>query len=141
MTEKEDMIIDSLKRINNKLDSHEEKFDGIATTLKKLVEVDVKMKEYDGSLRRAFKRIEGIEMNQQKTGCSVLNSHLKVREEQLKKYDNIIAESEKRLEKAEDTIDEIRSIPNKILMRVAMALSGALAVWFFGYIIVEHSVK
>ena len=141
MQGKEDMIIDSLNRISNKLDTHEKKFDNIAHTLNKLVEVDVKLKETDQSMKRAFKRLEDVEYNQQTAGCSMLNNHLKVRNEQLKHYDSIILESTKRLERAEETIKEIKSIPNKILMRVALALSGALGVWIASYTFMEHHIK
>ena len=141
MADKEDMILQSLSRIDKKLDRHEEQFRDIASTLKKLIEVDVKMQEHSESLGRAFVRIEAIEKNQQTTGCSVLNNYWNIRNEQLKKYDRIVDEFDSRISKNTKIIEDIKSIPNKVMMRMLMALSGALAVWFFGYIVIEHITK
>lgn len=139
MAEKEDMILQSLARIDKKLDRHEEQFNEITSTLRKLIEVDVKMQEHSESLGRAFVRIEAIEDNQQRNGCSVLNNYWSIRNEQLKKYDRIVEDFDHRIKKNTTVIEDIKSIPNKIMMKMLMALSGALVVWFFGYIILERT--
>jgi len=141
MADKEDMIIQSLQRIDKKLDSHDNKFDDIADTLKKLVEVDVMMKEHSDSLKRAFVRIDAIEEKQRHKGCPTLNNYWDVRNEQLKKYDRVVEDFDKRIKNNETVIEDIKSIPNKIMMRMLMTISGALATWFIGYIILEHHLK
>ena len=141
MADKEDMILQSLARIDKKLDKHEEQFRDIASALKKLVEVDIRMQEHSESLGRAFARIETIENSQQSTGCSVLNNYWNIRNEQMKQQSRTLKEFEERIKKNEDIIDDIKSIPNKIMMKMLMTVSGALATWFIGYIILEHHFK
>ncbi len=141
MADKEDMILQSLTRIDKKLDRHEEQFQEIASTLRKLIEVDVKMQEHSESIGRAFNRIEIIEKNQQSEGCSVLKNYWNIRNEQLKSYDRKVKEFDDRITKNTQAVEEIKSIPNKIMMKMLMALSGALAIWFVGYIVLEHSIK
>jgi len=141
MADKEDMIIQSLERIDKKLDHHDTKIDMITSTLQKLVEVDVKMQEHSDSIGRVFKRVELIEKSQRESGCSVLNNYWNIRNEQLKKYDRIVKDFDDRILANTKIIEDIKSIPNKIMMKMLMTVSGALAVWFIGYILLEHHLK
>lgn len=125
--EKEDMILQSLARIDKKLDNHEEQFIEISTTLKKLVEVDIKMQEHSDSIRRCFSRIEKIENSQNSKGCQALQHH--------KELDNV---TQQRVDRVENQLDDIKSIPNKIVMRLILASSGAIGIWLVGKLILEH---
>ena len=127
MTDKEDMILQSLTRIDKKLDRHEEQFKEIASTLRKLIEVDVKMQEHSDSIKRVFDRIEKIEKAQNDGGCTTL------------KYQ--IADTKKlevRINKIENQLENIKSIPNQIVMRLALAGSGAIGIWLVGKLLLEH---
>ena len=127
MTDKEDMILQSLTRIDKKLDRHEEQFKEIASTLRKLIEVDVKMQEHSDSLKRVFDRIEKIEKAQNDGGCTTLKYHI-VNYNQL----------ETRIVKIENQLENIKSIPNQIVMRLTLAGSGAIGIWLVGKLLLEH---
>ncbi len=125
--EKEDMILQSLTRIDKKLDRHEEQFAEISTTLKKLIEVDVKMQEHSDSIGRVFYRIEKIEKAQNDGGCSTLKYHIA-------NYNQL----EVRIVKIENQLENIKSIPNQIVMRLVLAGSGAVGIWLVGKLLLEH---
>lgn len=127
MADKEDMILQSLSRIDKKLDRHEEQFQEITSTLKKLIEVDVKMQEHSDSIKRVFDRIEKIERSQNNGGCSTLKYHIA-------NYGQL----EARVVKIENQLENIKSIPNQIVMRLGLAGSGAIGIWLVGKLLLEH---
>ena len=63
------IIIQSLERISDRLDRHDDKFDGIVETLQQLVKIDTEQRELRGSLERAFKRIDTLEHTHNEHGC------------------------------------------------------------------------
>ena len=130
--DKDDMIIESLTRINDKLDKHENKFDEIAMTLKKLVEVDMGMRELKNANKRIFQRLEKVEQTQIEKGCNVLNNYWSIRNEQLKKYDRIIDDFDEKIKSNDKAIKEFKDIPNKIFMRMIFVATATLTAWAIG---------
>ena len=125
----EHRIFESLNKIGEKLDKHDDSFSAINKTLTKLIEVDVEIRELKSSTRRVFERVEKIEENQNTVGCSTLRSFVALREEQLKKYDGIIAQSRDRMCKVEEKLAKIENVPNKLMFGGAIALVSLVVTW------------
>jgi len=71
-----------------------------------------------------------------KTGCMALQNHKTERLADLKRYDVIINNFEKRITNNENILKELKDIPNKIMVRVIMVAisaitAGAIGVYFF----------
>jgi len=132
-----ELILKSLTKIDNKLDKHDENFAEINKTLTKLIAVDLEIRELRKSTGRAFDRLEVVEKTQNSNGCIALQKHEDVAIEQIKRYDDIVSRYAKRLECLEANIEEIKSIPNKLMMRFGVALAGAYGSWFFIHNLIE----
>ena len=125
----ENRIFESLNKIGDKLDKHDDSFSAINKTLTKLIEVDVEIRELKSSTRRVFERVEKIESNQNVTGCAKLQSFVELREEQLKSYDSIIAQSRDRMCKVEEKLAKIENVPNRIMFGAIIAGVSIFASW------------
>jgi len=137
----EQLILDSLKKIDNKLDRHDVSFISINKTLAKLVAVDIEIREIKHSVGRVFDRVESIEEEHKTTGCSVFQSFVRVRQEQLKKYDNTIEIFDDRLNKVEVKVGKIENVPNRIMFGATIAVISAIASAIFGFFILKHGGK
>ena len=110
MVDEYSVVAVALERINEKLDRHDEKFDTIAQTLQTLVKIDTETRELRESQFRLLKRLEVVETNQNTDGCPAHKSFVKVREEQLKGYNeltNKCKESHKGLDARLKVIEEL----------------------------------
>ena len=78
-------------------------------------------------------RIKAMEKTQL-TGCAALVSFKEKRDIELKMHVERFENQVKRVSKMEEKIDAIEAIPNKILWRVAMVASGAIALFILAQI-------
>lgn len=115
MLDEYSVVAVALERMNEKLDRHDEKFDIIATTLQTLVKIDTETKELRESMVRAFKRIEAVEHNQNTDGCPAHKSFVKVREEQLKGYNELAKKCQDNHDKLDARLKAIEELPKKRL--------------------------
>lgn len=96
------IIIQSLERISDRLDRHDDKFDGIVATLQQLIKIDTEQRELRGALDRAFKRIEVLEHTHNEQGCPMFRAMEEKRENTIKAIDKEKEEITKRLKELED---------------------------------------
>ena len=115
MLDEYSVVAVALERMNEKLDRHDEKFDMIAQTLQTLVKIDTETKEMRESMRRMFDRVEAVEHNQNTDGCPAHKSFVKVREEQLKGYNELAKKCQDNHKELSDRIKVIEDLPKKRL--------------------------
>lgn len=108
-------IIMSLEKLDAKLDRHDEKFDTIATTLQTLVKIDAETNELRESMVRVSKRIEAVEHNQNTDGCPAHKSFVKVREEQLKGYNELAKKCHENHKELDARLKALEELPKKRL--------------------------
>lgn len=133
-------VVTTLERINAKLDKHDDKIDMIVTALQQLVKVDIENKEIKEALGRVFKRVEALEHNQNTDGCAAHKAFVRLRDEQLKKYDAIIVECKEDREDIKKRVEILEQKPMKAMDKVWMALLGALGTGVGGYILLKIGV-
>lgn len=133
-------VVTTLERINAKLDKHDDKIDMIVTALQQLVKVDTENKEIKEALGRVFKRVEALEHNQNTDGCAAHKAFVRLRDEQLKKYDAIIVECKEDREEIKKRVEILEQKPMKAMDKLWMALLGALGTGVGGYILLKIGV-
>ena len=136
----EQLIINSLQKIDVKLNKHDESFEAIHKTLEKLVAVDIEIREMKISLDRVFRRIEVVESTQT-TGCTALKNHVQVRDEKMKAYDKVIKDMTEKINKVETKISDIQNVPNKVLFGTTVAVMSTFVSGLFGYFMFNHGGK
>lgn len=134
-------VVTTLERINTKLDKHDDKIDMIVQAMQQLVKVDTENKEIKEALGRVFKRIEAVEHNQNTDGCASHKAFVRLRDEQLKKYEAIIVECKEDREEIEKRVEILEQKPMKAMDKVWMALLGALGTGIGGYILLKFGVS
>lgn len=122
------IIIQSLERISDRLDRHDDKFDGIVETLQQLIKIDTEQRELRGSIERAFKRIETLEHTHNEQGCPMFREMEKKRGDTLKQFETDKANLTERLKKLEDK-------PKDRMETMVKAFLGAVAVGVYTFII------
>lgn len=124
------MIIQTLERVSDKLDKHDDKFDSIADTLKQLVKIDTEQRELRLSMDRAFKRIEHLEHVHTEQGCNKCREidarHIRELEKAHKDHDNY----DKRIKALEDK-------PKDRMEVIVKAFLGALGVGLYTYLLTK----
>ena len=115
MLDEYSVIAAALERMNEKLDRHDEKFDMIATTLQTLVKIDTETKELRESQFRILKRLEVVETNQNTDGCPAHKSFVKVREAQLKGYNELANKCKENHKELDARLKVIEELPKKRL--------------------------
>ena len=133
-------VVTTLERINTKLDKHDDKIDMIVQAMQQLVKVDTENKEIKEALGRVFKRVEVLEHNQNTDGCAAHKAFVRLRDEQLKKYEAIIVECKEDREEIEKRVEILEQKPLKAMDKVWMALLGALGTGFGGWILIKFGV-
>lgn len=108
-------VVTALEHINDKLDRHDEKFDMIAQTLQTLVKIDTETRELRESQFRILKRLEVVETNQNTDGCPAHKSFVKVREEQLKGYNELTNKCKESHKELDARLKVIEELPKKRL--------------------------
>lgn len=134
-------VVTTLERINAKLDKHDDKIDMIVQAMQQLVKVDTENKEIKEALGRVFKRVEALEHNQNTDGCAAHKAFVRLRDEQLKKYEAIIVECKENREEIEKRVEILEQKPMKAMDKVWMALLGALGTGIGGYILLKIGVS
>lgn len=134
-------VVTTLERINAKLDKHDDKIDMIVQAMQQLVKVDTENKEIKESLSRVFKRIEAVEQNQNTDGCSAHKAFVRLREEQVKKYETIIIECKEKCKDIDNRVELLEQKPMKAIDKFSMAVIGALGVGFGGWLLMKFGVK
>ena len=115
MLDEYSVVADALERINDKLDKHDEKFDMIAQTLQTLIKIDTETRELRESQVRILKRLEVVETNQNTDGCPAHKSFVKVREEQLKGYNELTNKCKESHKELDARLKVIEELPKKRL--------------------------
>ena len=129
-------VVTTLERINTKLDKHDDKIDMIVQAMQQLVKVDTENKEIKEALGRMFKRVEVLEHNQNTDGCVAHKAFVRLRDEQLKKYEAVIAECKSNHEEVEERLLVLEQKPLKAVDKFYMALLGALGAGFGGWLLI-----
>ena len=133
-------VVTTLERINAKLDKHDDKIDMIVQAMQQLVKVDTENKEIKEALGRVFKRVEVLEHNQNTDGCAAHKAFVRLRDEQLKKYEAIIVECKEDREEIEKRVEVLEQKPMKAMDKVWMALLGALGTGIGGWLLIKLGV-
>ena len=134
-------VVTTLERINAKLDKHDDKIDMIVQAMQQLVKVDTENKEIKEALGRAFKRLEDVERNQNTDGCPAHKSFVKLRDEQIKKYEAVIVTCKENYEGLEERVETLEQKPIKAMDKVAMGVLGALGAGFGGWILIKFGIQ
>lgn len=134
-------VVTTLERINTKLDKHDDKIDMIVTAMQQLIKVDVENKEIKEALSRLFKRVESVEHNQNTEGCPAHKAFVKLRGEQLKKYESAIEGCKTNHEEVEERLVVLEQKPLKAMDKFYMALLGALGAGFGGWLLLKFGVS
>ena len=115
MLDEYSVVAVALERINDKLDKHDEKFDMIAQTLQTLVKIDTETKVLREGQFKLLKRLEVVETNQNTDGCPAHKSFVKVREEQLKGYNELANKCKENHKELDARLKVIEELPKKRL--------------------------
>lgn len=134
-------VVTTLERINAKLDKHDDKIDMIVQALQQLVKVDTENKEIKESLSRLFKRVESVEHNQNTDGCSAHKAFVKLRDEQIKKYEAVIVACKENHDGLEERIEALEQKPIKAMDKVWMAILGSIGAGIGGWILLKFGVS
>ena len=134
-------IVTTLERIQDKMEKQDNKIDMMVQALQQLVKVDTENQEIKSSLQRVFKRLELVEANQNNNGCQAHKNFVVLRNEQLKKYDAIIARLEETILKMDTRIKLIEDKPAVVMVKFGMAVIGALGAGFGGWILLKFGVS
>lgn len=119
-------IIATLERISDKLDKHDDKFDGIAQSLQQLIKIDTELKEMKEALGRAFKRIETLETTHNEHGCPMFRAMEEKRGQTIKAIDKDKEEINKRLKELED---KPKTRMENLLKGFFVAAGGGAFTW------------
>lgn len=106
-------VVTTLERINARLDKHDDKLDLIVQVMQQLVKVDTETRELRESLARNYKRLEAVEHNQNTDGCQAHKNFIKIRDEQLKKYDTLVESCEEKHDEFDARLKAIEDLPKK----------------------------
>lgn len=141
MMDEMSFVVTTLERINAKLDKHDDKIDMIVQAMQQLVKVDTENKEIKESQARMFKRLEVVEQHQNMDGCPAHKNFVRLREEQIKKYDSLADACKANQAELEERLDAIEQKPMKALDKVFMAVLGALGAGVGTWILLKFGVS
>lgn len=105
----------SMRRIEDKLDKHDDKFELIAQTLQKLVAVDIELKTTKDSLSAVWVEVMELKEHQTTDGCPAHKNFIAVRNEQLKGYDALTKECKANYVDVNTRLKTIEELPKKRL--------------------------
>ena len=141
MMDEMSFVVTTLERINAKLDKHDDKIDMIVLAMQQLIKVDTENKEIKESQARMFRRLEVVEQNQNTDGCPAHKNFVRLREEQVKKYDGLVATYTRDQEKLEERIAELEQKPMKALNKVWMAILGVVGAGVGGWLLLRLGIS
>ena len=133
-------LSENQSQTNEKVDKLIESMGKQEVILEKLSNIE---KNHTESNKRVHKRVDDVEDNikqifgKHNTGCNALNNFIIKRELELKHYDEVIDSNIARIKANEDALKELKSIPNKILMRVVLVAAGALTAGWIGMLFLD----
>ncbi|MDX1809722.1 MAG: hypothetical protein R3331_09300 [Sulfurospirillaceae bacterium] len=141
------LIVDAVKHLtkahadtNKKVDKLIESMGKQEVILEKLSNIE---RSYIDAHKRLHKRIYENENrlskieNNQINGCPALKSHIIQRETELKHYNSVIDSFDKRIEVNTKDLEEVKSIPNKIMMRMAIVATSLITTAIIGSLLVD----
>ena len=126
----ESMIATAIERLNEKMDKHEDKLDGLALAVQKLIAVDIEIRELKASNERVWQEIRGIKEDRVTFGCSAFKEFRTA-------HDNELRHNVAKIDDHEIRIKAIEIVPMTRIETIArgffVALGGGIFAWVLAH--------
>lgn len=126
MSEHDELVLDTLRNINKKIDKQDDTLQDLTVAIQKLIVVDIEIREIKASNERVWQEIRGIKKDRDTTGCHTFKEFKTAHDNELKHNIAKIEDIDKRVKAVETIpITRIETISKGFLA----ALGGGIFAW------------